>query len=208
MSSPPPLDEKKRSAALSVGKAFFCGVPLIAIGAIWLGVALKFEESITGKKVLGGFGAAYVIIGLLVFTRTAFARKLAVVAWFPLLFGVPVGTVLAFFAIKFLLGSERPAGNLDYARSLTPAQRADIILQLFRQRLGGSVDLFVSFDDAGLHRGHLLDLLDQLHTDYGFPISSTDADGVNSIHGVISLVESRIHLLEARSNLGGVHRSV
>ncbi|MDB5341832.1 MAG: hypothetical protein JWP89_209 [Schlesneria sp.] len=171
-------------------------LPLVVVGCsfIFLDVA-----DLPGKNVSTGwlfvFGVMYLSASMCAMSANRLARRVAVVAWCPLLLGFPLMTILGIFAIRRLLADP---GRDDAIRAQVNAMSPSEIRQLIETRASAELDIPKDQFNVPMERELMVapvainNFLDDLHIEYGFPVSSDDRKRDFSVNDIAELVCSRV----------------
>lgn len=171
---------------------FLTGLPLVLLGGLYAYLAFR----------VGGVYTPFISVGILYWLAAACAasanrslRKVAVAAWAPQLFAIPIGTALALLAIRLLLADpEDEEARRQAVRGLVPTEAA----QLVRQRASIVLDVADDQMNVPLEREllvppvELINFLRDLHIDYGLPVSGDDRKRVASVEDVVQMITARL----------------
>lgn len=176
----------------SLGKQWaLTGLPLMVagVGCLWLAVLYP-----SGFQFLVFLFAGLVFSAgsLLALSRRRWCRRLAIVAWLPMFFVLPVGTILIFFAIPALRRDPDgpvPAPNSRSRRDKdkkTPEELMTAVAESARWALGirdRNWDLEI-VRDLRVTPANLDQYLDDLEESYGLPVGRADRRGVKTLTDV------------------------
>ncbi len=171
-------------------------LPLVVVGCsfIFLDVA-----DLPGRNVSTGWifvlGVMYLSASVCAMSSNWLARRVAVVAWCPLLLGFPVMTIVGIFTIRRLLADPgRDAVIRAQVNAMSPLE----VRQLIEARASAELDIPGDQFNVPMERELMVapvainNFLDDLHIDYGFPVSSDDRKRDFSVNDIAELVCSRI----------------
>jgi hypothetical protein len=170
-------------------------LPLVVVGCsfIFLDVA-----DLPGKNVRIGwllvFGIMYLSASVCAMSANRLARRLAVVAWCPLLLGFPVITIVGIFAVRRLLADP---GRDEAIRAQVNAMSPSEIRRLIEARASAELDIHQDQFNVPMERELMVapvainNFLDDLQIDYALPVSSDDRKRDFTVNDIVEFVCSR-----------------
>lgn len=174
--------------------------PLSFLGISWAAAGQFLAEKPSAAIFLQALGLVYLLIGGLLFTSWKGAPILGALAWFPILFLVPVGTIWGIAALRALRQWNGPAAPHPKAPlQLQPRRNkfslVETVTRSFVAEFGAYEDaqgrpLSVS-RDLRIPPGTYARFLDDLRIDHGFSISGADAEEVDSLKALIDVLTNR-----------------
>ena len=168
------------------------GMPLLLLGGLNIWLATKMGDA--RLNVIGGF---YVCSSLFAISSNRTIRKIAVLAWCPLLLAIPVGTIVGISAIRLLL---RNPAVIQATQAKVKAMSSIEVEQFVRRKASNVLEIPDSKFDVSIERQlmiapvALIHFLDDLNIDYGLPVSSDDRTNIDTVEDLVQLLASRLGL--------------
>ena len=178
---------------MNIGKWLFTGLPLVALGAIWLDAGITYMNKQPAVALTLGTACPYLIIGFLALSENRWCRKLARIAWYPLLLVFPIGTLYGIFALKSLRSDSREVKRFRESIKINPLSLEDsvaIVSREARSRLRLKENQFDQSLVGSLKFGpaEVISFIDDLESDYGFDINSFVTINKASVLDIINAI--------------------
>jgi len=148
------------------------------MGGVWCWFGIEPETNDRSRDLFFFLGVVYVLIGLGLFRDKRWFRGVAMVAWIPVMWIFPIGTVLGFVAMMLLRNSR---GEREKFLKVVDATSADDAARMLKEqsmgRFGIKEDQLNVSLAGGLRisPGEINGFLADMEEDYGFCL----ADEVN-----------------------------
>lgn len=175
----------------------FYAAPLLGIGMVCTAVGIWRTPNLMGAVVVVSVGMFYLMSAVLLYTSWAGAPKLAMVAWAPFFLAMPVGTIMAFFAYRWLRDRSRSSAGTNALQlgSTRTVSSLSVAVHAFVLEFGAYEDAQGQPLSVSRHLhippGTFARFLDDLRIDYGLPTSGADADRVDSLQELLELLSER-----------------
>jgi len=148
------------------------------MGGVWVWFGIEPETNDRSRDLFFFLGVVYVLIGLGLFRDKRWCRGVAMVAWIPVMWMFPIGTVLGFVAMMLLRNSREEREEFLKVVDATSAEDAARMLKEQAMSRFGIREDQLNVSLAGglkISPGEINGFLADMEEDYGFCL----ADEVN-----------------------------
>lgn len=167
------------------------GLPLALLSCVYVWLTTK---DIGSHAALISLAVLYLGTSFCALSSSRSVRKVAVLAWCPLLLAIPIGTIFGILAIRLLLDDAEARHEIrENVKAMAPAEieqllrtMAETVLEIPNSKFDASIE-----SDLGVPPVELINFLDKLKTEYGLPVSSDDRKNIDSVEDIVRMVTSR-----------------